>query len=186
MNVPVETARLLLRVPELTDAEPLMGIFWDPEVVARKQVTLREEPGGLDLARKNTTAMRRQWALRGYGQWCVVEKATGHVIGCVGFYHPQRDWPGVDLGWVLHRSRWGNGFATEAATAAVGWAWQHTQIDRIVSLIAPHDLRSIRVATKIGLGFERADADPMHGEPVHVYTIVRPTGSAFVSAAPSS
>ena len=95
------------------------------------------------------------------------------VIGCVGFYHPQREWPGVDLGWVLHRSRWGHGFATEAAKATLKWAWESTQIDRIVSLIAPDDLRSIRVATKIGQRFERADADPVHGEPVHVYTIAR-------------
>jgi RimJ/RimL family protein N-acetyltransferase len=169
----VETARLLLRVPELADAEAFMGILWDPEVVEQKQVTLREPPGGLDLALKNTNAMRRQWELRGYGQWSVIEKVTGHVIGCVGFYHPQRPWPGVDLGWVVHRSRWGQGFATEAATAALGWVWDHTQIDRIVSLIAPDDRRSIRVATKIGERFERADVDPVHGEPVHVYAIAR-------------
>src|SRR4030088_167136 len=85
----VETARLLLRVPELADAEALMGIMWDPEVVEQKQVTLREPPGGLDLALKNTNNMVRQWELRGYGQWSVIEKLTGHVIGCVGFYHPQ-------------------------------------------------------------------------------------------------
>ena len=170
----VETRRLLLRVPEPADAEALMGILWDPEVVERKQVTLREPPGGLDLALKNTRDMLQQWELRGYGQWCVIEKATGHVIGCVGFYHPQREWPGVDLGWVLHRSRWGHGFATEAATAALGWVWEYTHIDRILSLIAPDDLRSIRIATRIGQRFERADVDPVHGEPVHVYTIVRP------------
>jgi len=165
-------------VPELADAEPLMPIFWDPEVVEQKQVTLREQPGGLDLALKNTSSMIRQWELRGYGQWSVIEKATGHVIGCVGLYHPQRQWPGVDLGWVFHRSRWGHGFATEAATAALGWVWKFTEIDRVVSLIAPHDLRSIRVATKIGARFERADVDPVHGEPIHVYTIARPEVSA--------
>jgi RimJ/RimL family protein N-acetyltransferase len=170
----VETARLVLRVPELADAEALMDIFWDPEVVAQKQVTLTEPPGGLDLARTNTSAMRRQWELRGYGHWSVVEKATGRVIGCVGFYHPQREWPGVDLGWLFHRSRWGHGFATEASAAAVAWAWAHTPIDRIISLIAPDDLRSIRVATKIGERFERADVDPVHGEPVHVYAVSRP------------
>ena len=169
----VDTARLLLRVPELADAEALMGIIWDPEVVEQKQVTLREPPGGLDLALKNSNDMLRQWQLRGYGQWSVVEKVTGHVIGCVGFYHPQGEWPGVDLGWVLHRSRWGHGFATEAATAALGWVWEYTQIDRIISLIAPDDLRSIRIATKIGERFERADMDPVHGEPMHVYTIAR-------------
>jgi RimJ/RimL family protein N-acetyltransferase len=169
----VETARLLLRLPELADAQALMGILWDPEVVEQKQVTLREPPGGLDLALKNTSNMLRQWELRGYGQWSVIEKATGHVIGVVGFYHPQGQWPGVDLGWVIHRSRWGHGFATEAATAALGWVWEYTQIDRIVSLIAPDDLRSIRIATKIGERFERADVDPVHGEPMHVYTIAR-------------
>ena len=170
----VETARLLLRVPEPADAEALMGIIWDPEVVEQKQVTLLEPPGGLDLALKNTNDMIRQWELRGYGQWSVVEKATGQVIGCVGFYHPQREWPGVDLGWVIHRSRWGHGFATEAATAALEWVWEHTQIDRIISLIAPDDRRSIRIATKIGERFERADVDPMNGEACHVYTIARP------------
>ena len=35
-------------------------------------------------------------------------------------------------------------------------------------------LRSIRVATKIGERFERADVDPVHGEPAHVYAIARP------------
>jgi RimJ/RimL family protein N-acetyltransferase len=169
----IETARLLLRVPELADAEPFMGIFWDPEVVEQKQVTLREPPGGLDLASKNTSEMLRQWELRGYGHWSVVEKATGQVIGVVGFYHPQEPWPGVDLGWLIHRSRWGQGFATEAAIAALQWIWEHTTIDRIVSLIAPDDHRSIRIATKIGERFERADSDPVHGEPVHVYTIAR-------------
>jgi RimJ/RimL family protein N-acetyltransferase len=172
----IETPRLLLRVPELADAEALMPIFWDPEVVERKQVTLREQPGGLELALKNTNNMLRQWELRGYGQWSVIERATGQVIGCVGLYHPQREWPGIDLGWVFHRSRWGHGFATEAATAALGlgWIWKFTDIDRVVSLIAPHDLRSIRVATKIGARFERADVDPVHGEPVHVYSMARP------------
>jgi len=169
----VETARLLLRVPELADAEALMGIFWDPEVVERKQVTLLEPPGGLELALKNTNDMLRHWARRGYGHWSVIEKASGQVIGAVGYYHPQRSWPGVDLGWILHRSRWGHGFATEAAAAALTWAWDSTPIDRIVSLIAPDDLRSIRVATKIGERFERADVDPVHGQPVHVYSIER-------------
>ena len=169
----VETPRLLLRVPELADAEAFMGILWDPEVVEQKQVTLREPPAGLDLALKNTSDMIRQWERRGYGQWSVVEKTTGQVIGVVGFYHPQREWPGVDLGWVIHRSRWGHGLATEAAAAALGWIWECTQVNSIVSLISPDDHRSMRIATKIGERFERADVDPMNGEPVHVFTIAR-------------
>ena len=177
MTVPttfVETSRLLLRVPELEDTECLMGIMWDPQVVEDKQVTLHEPPGGPELAARNTNDMLRQWELRGYGQWCVVEKATGRVIGCIGFYHPQRPWPGVDLGWVIHRSRWGHGFATEAARAALDWIWKKTEVDRVISLIAPDDDRSSRIAIKIGQRLERTDVDPVHGDPVHVYAIDRP------------
>jgi RimJ/RimL family protein N-acetyltransferase len=176
----VETARLRLRVPELADAAQLMGIFWDAEVVEQKQVTLRTPPGDLDLALKNTGDMIRQWERRGYGHWSVIERSTGQVIGCVGFYHPQEQWPGVDLGWVFHRSRWGHGFATEAAKAALAWAWECTQIDRVVSLIGPGDLRSIRIATKIGERFERAGRDPVHGEAMHVYAIERPRAPARI------
>ena len=61
----VETARLRLRMPEPADAEALMGIFWDPEVVEPKQVTLREPPGGLDRALKNIDAMLHHWQLHG-------------------------------------------------------------------------------------------------------------------------
>jgi RimJ/RimL family protein N-acetyltransferase len=164
-----------MRVPELSDAEAFMGLFWDPEFVEKKQVTLKEPPGGFDLAIKNTSDMIRQWDARGYGQWSVVEKATGQVIGVVGFYHPQKaEWPGVDLGWLIHRDRWGNGFATEAAMAAVEWLWNNTGIDRIVSLIGPGDHRSTRIATKLGERFERTAADPVHGESANVYVLDRP------------
>jgi RimJ/RimL family protein N-acetyltransferase len=170
----IETPRLLLRLPEAADAQPFLEIHQDPEVVERKQVRLMEPVGGLDLALRNVERMLRHWQLRGYGQWAVVEKGTNETIGCVGFHHPDR-WPGVDLGWIIHRSRWNMGFASEASRAAVQWAWASTDIDHIISLISPGDVRSIRVATKTGERFERADVDPVNGEPVHVYRIDRTT-----------
>ena len=181
----VETPRLLLRQPELSDAERLMEIIWDPEVVEKKQVTLTEPPGGIELARGKVEGTIRHWELRGYGQWTVVESATGQIVGCVGFFHPiSIAWPGIDLSWIIHRSRWGNGLATEAGRAAIQWAWDTGKIDHIISLIHPADLRSIRVATKIGESFERADVDPINGEPVHVYGIYHPN-SLIAQPSPS-
>jgi RimJ/RimL family protein N-acetyltransferase len=169
----VETPRLMLRLPEEHDAEPLVIIHQDPEVLEKKQVTLMAPTGAIDVGLQNVRRMRRHWDERGYGQWAVVEKSSGRVIGCVGFFHPD-GWPGIDLGWIFHRERWGHGFATEACRAALEWAWQTDGIDHVISLIAPHDLRSIRIATKIGERFERADVDPINGEKVHVYGIHRP------------
>jgi RimJ/RimL family protein N-acetyltransferase len=170
--ISVETPRLLLRRPEEADAEPFVIIHQDPEVVQKKQVTLTAPIGGIEVGLQNVRRMLRHWDQQGYGQWAVVEKSSAQVIGCVGLFHT-KGWPGIDLSWILHRSRWGNGFATEASRAALEWAWA-ADIDHIISLIAPHDLRSIRVAIKIGERFERADADPVHGEPVHIYGIHRP------------
>jgi RimJ/RimL family protein N-acetyltransferase len=169
----VETPRLLLRLPDLSDADPFMEIFWDREVVEKKQVTLTEPPGNIDLARRKTTALIDHWESRGYGLWTVVEKATGQVIGCVGLQR-WKGWPGIELAWVIHRSRWSQGFATEAARAALEWAWTSTQIDHIISLINADDARSMRVATKVGEQFERTGVDPINNEAIHVYGIRRP------------
>lgn len=151
-----------------------MDIFWDPEVVEKKQVTLTEAPGDIDLARRKTAALVNHWDTRGYGLWTVVDKVSRHVIGCVGLQN-WKDWPGVELAWVIHRSRWGHGLATEAAAAALEWAWANTEVDHIISLINADDSRSMRVATKIGERFERADMDPLNGNAVHIYGIHRPS-----------
>jgi RimJ/RimL family protein N-acetyltransferase len=169
----IETARLLLRRTDLADAEPFMGILWDPEVVEKKQVTLTDEPGDVELARRKTASLIEHWDSRGYGLWTVIEKESGLVIGCVGLQF-WNGWPAVELAWVIHRSRWNRGYATEAAQAALEWAWRETDLDHIVSLINADDARSMKVATKVGEQFERADVDPINGEAIRVYGIDRP------------
>jgi RimJ/RimL family protein N-acetyltransferase len=173
----IETKRLLLRLPIPDDAEPFVEIHQDPEVLARKQVTLTSPPGGIEVGLRNVDRMLRHWDRRGYGQWAVVEKATARVIGCVGFLQPD-DWPGIDLGWIIRRSRWGNGFATEAARAAIDWAWSGATIDHIMSLIGPDNAASIRVATKVGEQLEGEGISPFSGEKVLIYGIRRPTERA--------
>ena len=170
---PVETPRLLLRLPTAADAEPYMAFMWDPEVVEKKQVTLTEDPGDLELAQRKTAALVKHWESKGFGLWTVVDRASGQVIGCVGLQE-WKGWPGVELAWVIHRSWWKQGLASEAALAALKWAWANTSLDHIISIINADDSRSMRVATKVGEAFERADVDPSNGESVHIYGIHRP------------
>ena len=103
---PIETTRLLLRLPVADDAGPFLEIHQDPEVLARKRVTLTSPPGGIETGLRNVDRMCRHWDRLGFGQWAVVEKETAQVIGCVGFVQPD-NWPGIDLGWIIRRSRWG-------------------------------------------------------------------------------
>jgi len=168
--LPIETERLLLRLPVTDDADPFVGIHQDPEVIALKHVTLTAPPGGIEVGARNVDRMLRHWSRRGYGQWAVVERATARVIGCVGFLQLD-DSPDIELGWIIHRSRWGNGFATEAARAALDWAWSASTIDHVKSFIGPDNLASIRVATKIGERLEGEGISPSSGETVLIYGI---------------
>lgn len=169
----VDTSRLKLRPLQASDAQPFLEIHQDPEVI--KYVLAGGAPGGITVAWRNIAMMIGHWHLRGYGQWAVVEKASNQVIGRVGFWNPE-GWPGIELGWVIRRSRWGNGFATEASLAALRWAWTELETDHIISIIQPDNIRSIRVAAKVGERFERADT--MNGGNVHIYGVHRaPTGN---------
>jgi RimJ/RimL family protein N-acetyltransferase len=149
----------------------MMEIHQDPEVV--KSILLTAPLGGITVAWRNIAMMVGHWHLRGYGQWTVLEKASGEVVGRVGLWNPE-GWPGIELGWIIRRSRWGQGFATEAAQAALQWGWNNVDTDHIISIIPPDSLASVRVAEKIGERFECADT--MNSATVHIYGVRRPAG----------
>ena len=167
--VTIETARLVLRPPESDDAKPLMDIHQDPDVI--KYVLIGNPAAGITAAWRSVAIMVGHWHLRGYGQWTVVEKRDGQIVGRVGLWNPE-GWPGIELGWVIRRERWGHGLATEASAAALQWTWDHVATDRVISLIQPHNARSIRVAEKIGQRLERTEV--VSGSEMQVYAAQRP------------
>jgi RimJ/RimL family protein N-acetyltransferase len=162
----IETPRLLLRLPLGSDATPLLEIHEHPEAIKYVTTTRR----GIVGAWTSVAMMLGHWQLRGYGQWTISEKATGEVVGRVGFWYPE-GWPGAELGWIIRHSRWGNGFATEASKASLEWAWTNTDLPEVISLIEPSNIASIRVAEKIGERFLRREI--VNGEDLLVYGISR-------------
>jgi RimJ/RimL family protein N-acetyltransferase len=161
-----ETDRLVLRPPHAADLDPYIDIHEDPEVM--RHLMVPKPSPGRPGAWRTLALLAGHWHLRGYGQWTVIEKASGDVIGRVGLWNPE-GWPGLEVGWVIRRSRWGNGFATEAAREAMRFAATEVGADRLISLIPPDNARSIRVAHKIGETFEREHA--VDGHPVHLYSV---------------
>src|SRR5436305_12734871 len=94
------------------------------------------------------------WALRGYGLWAVESRADDSFIGRVGLWQPE-GWPGLEVGWALARSHWGQGFATEAGRVAMDFAWVHLRARELISLIQPENDSSRRVAERLGLRLDR-------------------------------
>jgi RimJ/RimL family protein N-acetyltransferase len=110
------------------------------------------------------------WALRGFGTWAVEEKSSGAFVGRVGLHYPE-GWPDREVGWTLLRSHWGRGYATEAARAALGHAFDALGWDRVISLIHPDNARSILVAERLGERCERETT--VRGLTARVYALAR-------------
>ena len=82
-----------------------------------------------------------------------MERATGELVGRAGLLYPEA-WPGLEVGWLVGRSHWGRGFAPEAGRAAMEWARDVRGADHLISLIEDANLRSQRVAEKLGMTVE--------------------------------
>ena len=93
------------------------------------------------------------WQLKGYSHWVLEELEGGALVGRAGLLRPP-DWPDLEVGWTIARSRWGRGYAGEAGRAAIEWARTRLGARHVISLIADSNERSQRVAEKLGMGIE--------------------------------
>ena len=146
----LETERLILREGRESDFETLVAFYADEE--ASKPVG-----GPLNRAQAwgRTAFNRGHWALRGYGNWALEEKATGDYAGWAGLWFPE-GFPEREVGWGLILSKRGRGYATEAALRARSYAYEALGWKTAISLVAPDNPRSRRVAERLGAIFERA------------------------------
>jgi RimJ/RimL family protein N-acetyltransferase len=169
----VETPRLALRRfrPE-HDLDGFAAICADAEVmrfIGAGRTLNRSETRGL------LATIERHWDDHGFGLWAV--EVDGDVAGFCGLAIPSflpQVLPAVECGWRLGRPWWGRGLATEAAQAALAWAWAELGLQGVVSIVAAGNARSVRVAEKLGMRRGRDRIHPGNGRRVHVYERARP------------
>lgn len=158
----IETERLVLRRPRLSDAKALHAAYGDPEV-------MRFIGEGQTMTPAKTKAWIEKalarWKADGFGHF-VIEKDR-KVIGRSGFlvWDPDEWQTGtlaelgehaaVELGWLLAREHWGNGYATEAAIALRDYGFKELKFERLISLIAHGNDASVKVAERIGARYVR-------------------------------
>jgi RimJ/RimL family protein N-acetyltransferase len=146
----LETERLLLREFDEGDVEPFYRMGSDPAVIR-----YTGDPGGgltsrehaLEVLRSRPMADYRKY---GYGRLACVLKATGEVIGFAGLKYLD-DVQEVDLGYRLLPAYWGRGLATEACRAILDYGRTRLRLGRIIGLVDPENVASVRVLEKLGL-----------------------------------
>ena len=169
----LETERLILRHIEWSDLDALHALMSDPDV-------MRYVGNGSPKTRQQTERLMGFWIadtgrawdgptlerlpqLRRaierdahFALWATVEKRTNRLIGRCGLL--AWDLEGrkeVEVGYMIARSHWGQGFATEAARAVRDYGFERLGFARLISLIRPGNLASQRVAVKNGMLYER-------------------------------
>jgi RimJ/RimL family protein N-acetyltransferase len=155
----LETARLFLRHATEADAEALYILESDPEVLRHIG---RKPLGDIEAYRAFIRSRFLPWYDRpgGFGAWIIVEKSSGDFLG-VSSLRPAEESrdvaimgyaPGeVELGYGLRRASWGQGYATEVATALLRRALTELGAVRVVASVSMANLASIRVLEKIGM-----------------------------------
>lgn len=166
----LETERLVLREFRAGDFEAYASFMADPEVARY----IAPAPMSREDAWRSLAATIGHWTLRGYGTWAVERKEDGAFMGRVGMINPE-GWPGLEIGWTLGRPYWGKGYATEAARAAMRYAFLTQPVDRLISNIDPANTASQSVAQRIGetRGERRALTVGGKDYPVDIWAISR-------------
>ena len=150
-GVILETSRLLLREFVPQDSDALAVVLGDP-VAMQYYPAPFDRQGVEEWIERN----RSRYQSHGYGLWAMVLKDSGELIGDCGCF--LRDVDGrddIEIGYHVRRDLWGNGYATEAALACMQYAFTRLGVDRVISLIRPENLQSVRVAEKNGLTCEK-------------------------------
>ena len=165
----LETNRLTIRHYIPIDLESLFEIYCDSKV----KRYLPDAPATIEKTREELV-----WFQNGHpedprlGLWGIIHKDTGQFIGSCGLLPLTVDGQAeTELAYVLASAYWGQGLGTEAAKAVLGYGFEHLGLQRVVCLIDQENQRSVKVAKKIGMKFEREGEDEIG--PYHLYVIER-------------
>ncbi len=150
----LRTDRLVLRGWRASDLDPWAAMNADPVVREYFPEVLTRAQSAASVARFQADLDRRGW-----GWWAVEIAATGEFIGFAGLDPVEDGMPftGVEAGWRLARPAWGNGFATEAARAAVTHAFEELGLPEVLAVTAAGNRRSRAVMDRLGMTYDPAD-----------------------------
>lgn len=150
MKTILETDRLLLREYVEDDAEAFFKLNTDPEVLqfVPDKALLNVEQARQILIDHPIADYRKH----GFGRGACILKSTGENIGFAGLKYLE-EFGEVDVAFRLMRTHWGQGLATEAALASVRYGFTDLRLKRIIGLVMPENVASVRVLEKIGLRY---------------------------------
>jgi len=125
---PLETPRLRLRRLTMRDAQDIFEYSRDPQVA---RYVLWEAQTSISDARGYLRFMMRKYRLGEPASWGIEWKASGKIIGTIGFMWIQKENASAEVGYSLSRAYWNQGIMTEALRALIEYGFYSMNLNRI-------------------------------------------------------
>lgn len=152
----LETSRLRLRPYEETDLRDALVVLGDRETMSFYP-QVYSEPQVAAMIRQSIETHRQH----GYGRLAVIERLSGDLIGDCGITLQDIDGQQeYEVGYRIAKSRWGRGYAHEAAAAVVAYGFDVLALERLCSYMASDHHQSRRIAEKLGMTLEKQYRNP--------------------------
>jgi RimJ/RimL family protein N-acetyltransferase len=148
-NEEMLTARLSLRRPTPGDVDAILAVHSDPR-------TVMHNPGDALATRDEAVGLCQRWMEHwqrfGFGYWVVCRRDSTACLGFCGIKVMQfKNTTILNLLYRFDPSSWGDGIASEAATAVVKWAAGQLPHHPVIARVRPENIASQRVAARAGL-----------------------------------
>jgi ribosomal-protein-alanine N-acetyltransferase len=167
LNVVLETKRLRFATWTMEDWQEFRTLTRDPLVV---RYLGTGEPWPDERVQEFVARQCDQWDKHRICLWKLLPRDRDTLIGICGLQHLS-DAAGVEIGWWLAPSHWGQGLASEGARQALAYGFEVRHLDRIVAIAQAANRDSRRVMERIGMRFDR---EAVHkGIRVVIYAIER-------------
>ncbi|WP_430443582.1 GNAT family N-acetyltransferase [Sphingorhabdus contaminans] len=140
----LNTERLALRAPIGEDYPVYRDFFADAEASH-----FYGGPLDADRAWRVLATDLGHWALRGYGRWSIVEKATGRMVGGCGLWWPE-GYPRSELTWWIIPAARRNGYALEASRAAISFGYARLGWDMVETHMNDDNIAARKLVEKLG------------------------------------
>jgi len=145
------TERLFLRKMTTSDSESLFKIWSDPEVTKFMNINsfnnisqAKEMINLLDKLSQEKRAIR----------YSIIELESNQIIGSCGYNSIDFENAKVEIGYDISKAYWGKGYAPEAISSLIEYAFNSLNINRIEAKVEPENINSIKVLRKLNFTFE--------------------------------
>ena len=145
----LQTPRLLLRTWQAADLRGFAELNADPQV-------MRHFPSVLSRVQSDAMARRMQahFVTHGFGYWVLERREQPGLIGVLGLQRvafAAAFTPAVEIGWRIQRQHWRQGYALEAATAVLAYAFAQLQLQQVLAFTVPANLPSQALMQRLGM-----------------------------------